>query len=114
VNKIVALLIVGLVASGCATPRVDFAEECRAEVAVRPIPPNLRDEEQIRAHQDVLVRICESTRRAISRADTRDQNEQTLMPAIAILFGAASQSLATHNFYVYRVPEARRFISRSH
>lgn len=39
-------------------------------------------------------------------------NREIGTAAAAIILSAGSDALAQHNFYVYRVPEARRYLSR--
>lgn len=102
-------LLILLVLAGCAAapPPVpeDFVERCtdlhrRAGIRYQTL-------EQFIPGCTQLEVTLENGRRE------RARRERGAM-IVAILFGAASNALAEHNFYVYEVPRARRYLERSH
>jgi hypothetical protein len=104
-------LILLLLVAGCAPKPEDFTEACRLEQEARSIPPAVAavlNESQLRSYVQTNIEVCAEFR----VTDALRERNRRWAPAVAIVFGAASDALATHNFYVYRVPEARRYLSR--
>lgn len=107
-------IVFGLLAiTACAPQREDFAEVCQAEETAKPIPPRvaavLTSEESRASYLRSNVYACQSLRHGLARS----AHQARWAPAVAIVLGSASDALATHNFYVYRVPEARRYLERN-
>jgi len=107
------IILTALLAGACAARESDFLAMCQAEVAAKPIPPRvaavLTTEAQQSSYRAGSVRICQTYRAGMARLQ---QQESRAMVA-AVIFGAASDALAEHNFYVYDVPRAARYLRRN-
>lgn len=105
-KKILSLLAALMIVGCASTDPTDYTDVCN-EIATRDAnrPPlaGLPNSEEI---FQVLHRGC--VRNQIMFA--RNRNRELGAMGVAIVFGAASDALATHNFYTYRVPEARRYL----
>lgn len=104
--KIFSLLVTLLIVGCASIDQNDYTEICN-EIATRdvnrPPPGGWSNPEETfqRLHQGCV-------RNQIMFAHNR--NRELGAMGAAIVFGAASDALATHNFYTYRVPEARRYL----
>jgi hypothetical protein len=106
------ILLAVLLIPACAPKPEDFTAACRAEQPRYNWSPQSRarlTEAQIEAFHESDIRTCASNRSWAARREHRDR----WAPAVGIVLGAASSALAEHNFYVYDVPRARRYLSRT-
>lgn len=105
-----ALIMAALLIAGCASVEpADYTEVCNQTATAslnRPPPGGWSDPEGTFAR---MHRSCVHYQIARATAMNRERGAM----AAAIVLGAGSDALATHNFYTYRVPEARRNLERN-
>lgn len=106
-------LVLLLALAGCHPPgpTPQMLADCRAEVDATRSPPsplnNGGPEHDAQWHEQ-RIGFCASTRN-LSRVIENDRRNALVT---GIILGAASSALAEHNFYVYDVPRAARYLRR--
>jgi hypothetical protein len=99
VKKILILLLL----AGCTPLRTEaeFQESCEAS------PRIVNSPDWDRAAR---LRSCMFSGALLANIEIRRRNQEVGAMAAAIVLGAASDAMAEHNFYVYDVPRARRYL----
>lgn len=102
--RLLAPLILALLA-GCANPD-DYRRQCefRAESETFYM--------RGRYSEDRIASVRQESAKRCMEWEAANERGRQAAPALAIIFGAGSAALAEHNFYVYEVPRARRYLSR--
>jgi hypothetical protein len=100
------ILGLALAAIGCSPLRTEaeFHDECdksRRVAEARAISE---------ARGVAEMRHCQWMAAFTANRPIERRNREIAAMATAIILGAGSDALAQHNFYVYRVPEARRYL----
>lgn len=107
------ILVALLIVAACAQPTpADFTADCTRDVQNRQFADHDRawltpeSEARLRAR---LIQTCAETRVVTAGWD----RQRRWAPIVAGVMEAASDSIVQHDFYVYRVPEARRYLART-
>lgn len=102
--RLIAPLALALLA-GCANVE-DYRRQCEASADRALFYSRGRfTEEQLARNRERQVSLC-------MEHEAANERGRQAAPILAIVFGAGSAALAEHNFYVYEVPRARRYLGR--